>query len=420
VNGPQEVRHCQNPPSTAGLNRSAESPVNGAACRATLLSPGIPGERGEGEGADREVPQTRCLRRGCDSSGEPGASATGGISDSRRLLRLLTLPARQTALFLLLAVGSAPAQAPDFEAPLIGRPSQFSRLVGRRFSIETTLEPATTIVEDPVTLRVVIKGDVLAGEEPTRKHLRIFPDDFAASFFVEPRPDDDKLNPADKTWEFVWKLRPKSIDVRELPSLALSYFAPRQNPPTKEGRFETARSKEIALDVKPRPKIVVGPTERRSAPASFLQWAEPGPAVSWEAQPRIGVVAAWMLVAGVLAAWSWRRGGVVLQRQAIHQHARRTRLGANTIAELYRESDPAPIVTRYLQARFGIAAMEPTSADIQAALKRHGVATRLREGWANWYRAAAARRFAPANPATSFAQRLNDDAIALIQRTEAT
>src|SRR6185436_19389949 len=94
---------------------------------------------------------------------------------------------------LFLGAARASAQAP-LDPPFAGRPANFSQLSGR-FTIATMIEPTQAIVEDPITLRVVIKGDVLRGEPPLRKNLRIFPANVAASFFLEPIPERDNANP---------------------------------------------------------------------------------------------------------------------------------------------------------------------------------------------------------------------------------
>ena len=90
-----------------------------------------------------------------------------------------------------------------------------------------------------------------------------------------------------------------------------------------------------------------------------------------------------------------------------------------TAALQQEPADPAAVVTRFLNARFGLAAVEPSSADINAVLKRNNIALALRERWTNWYRAAAARRFAPSTLERSSDRHLADEALALIQTVEA-
>src|SRR5262249_30530687 len=79
-----------------------------------------------------------------------------------------------------------------------------------------------------------------------RKSLHIFPEDLGESFFIEPLPGDDVIAPG--RWEFAWKLRPKSTDVREIPGFALVYWSPAGR------RYLTARSDPIEIPVTPETK----------------------------------------------------------------------------------------------------------------------------------------------------------------------
>src|SRR4051794_26854480 len=106
-------------------------------------------------------------------------------------------------LVFLLSTHAA-AQLP-LDPPVARRPANFSQLTGR-FNMAAIVEPTQAIVEDTITLRVVIKGDVIRGEPPTRPHLRIFPSDFTESFYVEALSARDNANPSEKTWEFFWRL----------------------------------------------------------------------------------------------------------------------------------------------------------------------------------------------------------------------
>ena len=108
------------------------------------------------------------------------------------------------------------------EPPQVGRPVDFSDVVGR-FRIEADVSPKSVSVEDPLTLRVTIHGEAVT-TPPTRGDLRIFPEDL--DFFREDVADEDRADPKAGTWTFVWRLRPKSTEVREVPALRLVYWSP--------------------------------------------------------------------------------------------------------------------------------------------------------------------------------------------------
>lgn len=306
-------------------------------------------------------------------------------------------------VLLLAANGDAQTQ---IDPPLAGRPANFSHLIGR-FGIATHVAPSEGLVEDPLTLRVVIMGDVAAGEPPARKSLRLLTDDFEKAFYVEAVPENDKPSPEQMTWEFVWKLRPKSTDVREVPSLALAYYSPQIR------RYQTARSEPIPLSIRARPKVVVELQTPATPPASFLELAD------WSAQH--GARGAfgygpieWIVLA---LAVSWLFGGVLARRAAVVAHG--SQAGAIALGALQSNlTDPAPIVATYWKSRLGFETAEPTPRDIDRMLQRNGVAPDLRRRWTNWYRAVAERRFAAVALEQSFAGNECEAAAALIVATE--
>ena len=128
------------------------------------------------------------------------------------------------------------------EPPLGGRPPNFSGIVGR-FRIEADVDSKSVTVEDPLTLRVTIHGESVT-TPPTRGNLRIFPEDF--DFYREEVAEEDRADPATGTWTFVWRLRPKTTDVREVPPLRLSYWSPMLR------RFQAATTEAVPIEVGPQ------------------------------------------------------------------------------------------------------------------------------------------------------------------------
>src|SRR5262245_35648983 len=90
---------------------------------------------------------------------------------------------------LLVCVATTFAQRPSIDPPIAGRPDAFSNIVGK-YTIDISVEPATTYLEEPITLRVQIKGAGPAKYEPARKSLQILPD-WMDDFYVENVPDED-------------------------------------------------------------------------------------------------------------------------------------------------------------------------------------------------------------------------------------
>ena len=166
-------------------------------------------------------------------------------------------------LFVMFAVAEEP--------PRVGRPVDFSGVVGR-FRIEADVSPKTVPVEDPLTLRVTIHGEAVT-TPPTRGELRIFPEEL--DFFREDAVDEDRADPAAGTWTFVWRLRPKSTDVREVPALRLVYWSPMLR------RFQAATTDPVPIEVRPAEAVKTPvlappvPTEMRFFDISPSTWDSP-------------------------------------------------------------------------------------------------------------------------------------------------
>lgn len=124
--------------------------------------------------------------------------------------------------------------------PEEGKPPGFSGWVGR-FQVEASASPTEASVGDPITLGITVRGPSyldnvelppLARLAELEKDFKI-PEEMASGALR----GDAKL--------FTQTVRPKSDDVKEVPSLAFPYFD------ADAGRYEIARTKPIPLTVKP-------------------------------------------------------------------------------------------------------------------------------------------------------------------------
>jgi hypothetical protein len=256
------------------------------------------------------------------------------------------------------------------EPPLVGRPPNFSGIVGR-FRIEADIDPKSVTVEDPLTLRVTIHGQAVT-TPPTRGNLRLFPklEDF--DFFVEDGAEEDRADPATGTWTFVWRLRPKTTDVREVPPLPLVYWSPMLQ------RYQAATADALPIEVRPR-EAVTPPVVEVPLDVRFLT---PIPDDSQ------GVDASWIsqfvLWGGVLVA------SIALVLWGSRREPKAASAASEVLPMLDLDADEA--LLRYLQLRFALRA-EPTPAEIDRALKRHGISPETRGSWTAWQRERDARRF---------------------------
>lgn len=317
-------------------------------------------------------------------------------------------PALLAALFALLAAGPARSQEMEVEPPLAGRPTEFSQVVGR-YRISTQAEPAEVFAEQPITLKVRIQGEGPARFGPKRALLRIFPEDVAEAFHIEPVPEQDRVLPRENAWEFVYRLRPKNTEVDALPALRLVYY---YVGPQRRG-YQTTYAEPIALVVKPRPSSnPAGLVQVVQAPERLYDIIQ-GEDVLTGAQVRsfwTSYTLATLLVCppllGLVCFWAGRR----LFPDKVRQSARRRSLAARrALRELDHVRNPqvpvhaAHVLTRYLAERLDFAGAEPTPVEVAEFLKYKGVHPHLLLQWKTFWHACDACKFVPSTTAAAAA-----------------
>jgi hypothetical protein len=277
------------------------------------------------------------------------------------------------------------------EPPQVGRPVDFSGVVGR-FRIEADVSPKSVPVEDPLTLRVTIRGEGVT-TPPTRGDLRIFPEDF--DFFREDVADEDRADPKAGTWTFVWRLRPKSTDVREVPALRLVYWSPMLR------RFQAATIDPVPIEVRPAEAVKAPAPVSTVPPEQRLFDIEPS---IWDSPMiEIGVWALALALAFGLLLWN------EFGRSAAYS-------AADVLAIVELKHGGAAALVRYLQLRFSMKTGEPTPTEIDFALRRADVSPELRERWTKWWRRYDERRFSASRTEAATER---EQAADLIRRTEA-
>jgi hypothetical protein len=342
------------------------------------------------------------------------------------LARSLTLAARallpQLAIvFLALSAGpiteTLATDEPAFQVPL-GSPLrvEFCGAVGR-FEIAARTETSTVEVGKPVllTLRVTATDRPLS---PPRREggLDLRSDPFFAGdpqkdiqrrFFVEiPEPGEKQID--ERTWEFSYRLKPVSTEVKQIPEVALVYFDPAfgQNPAGYQKKY----SKAVPVTVtpaRPDPVKVQGGTEPAPLPEAVLELAPADEVLRltsiWQ-PPGLGVLALLFLAppAGCLAWYAvWRRLHPDEARRARRQRSRAARVALAAIEEARdRPADEqgiklADTVGVYLRQRLDLAVAVPTPTEAAEHLARAGAAEDLCRNTFDFFRACDVLRFAP-------------------------
>jgi hypothetical protein len=137
--------------------------------------------------------------------------------------------------------------------PVAGRPVDFSGAVGGPFEVTTHTYHVSEVPFDPyiveegcpihLVVRVVGAGDF---SHMRRPNLQKNPE-FTQRFTIEDEPERDLPNRAGREIEYI--LRPRSIDVKEVPKIKFVYFNPAIRP-TDRG-FQTSYTSVIPLSVFP-------------------------------------------------------------------------------------------------------------------------------------------------------------------------
>lgn len=321
-------------------------------------------------------------------------------------------------LVLLLLPGHAWSQPHDPDPPLTGRPSNFSHIVGRYF-IKAEAQPTEVFVEEPITLRVRIVGQGSPRFQPQRKNLHLFPDEVEENFFVEPVADQDRVLPDDNTWEFVYRLRPKTADVREIPGLRLIYY------PSMPGRrgYQTTYAEPIEIIVKPKPppnpegllKVVQAPEQLyriASGPDVLLVVQQQ----TWWTPTVLILLTLGPPLVGTVGFFIGRRLFPDRVRRSQLRRSRAARKAVRALGSAGSAQRILQVLTCYLVERLDFPASEPTPHEVAEFLRRKGLDPAALQEWSRFLAACDACRFAPGSKSAQGPRA--DEALRLISAVE--
>jgi tetratricopeptide (TPR) repeat protein len=313
---------------------------------------------------------------------------------------------------------------PD-DVPVVGRPVDlpFSEASGW-FEVQVRAEPTTLQAEKPLTFTLSVRAVRPVRRPPERIDLRQLPD-FAEQFYIEDA-GEEPARPDDRTWEFAYRLKPRRVDVREIPSLPFVYFNPYILSASKG--FQVLYTDPIPLHVLP-PETVQVPVQ--GPEIAFVLAAGPGVLerqTPWS-PPRLGTMLA-LLLAPPLGCFVWY---LVWQRlypdAARLANQRRSRAARHALEALHaagrldaesRAARTAAIVAGYLQQRLDLAIAEPTPREVAGLFAQHGCSSALTEQGVRFFDTCDSARFLPAAGETGVSlAALHDSAVRLILAVEA-
>lgn len=322
-----------------------------------------------------------------------------------------------TLAVLLAACGPVAAQRVQIDPPVSGRPEDFSWIVGKYQAPGVSADRTEVQVEEPITLRVDITGEGPEQYAPRRKTLQIFSKGIEQDFFVQPMPDEDRVDRARKTWTFVFRLRPKHEKVSAIDGLRLVIYNPEHR---GKNKYVPLFVDAIPIKVTPRSskaEEIEIPLE--GAPASFYSTASRSevlaPATSWMPPPWL---AGFVLIVPPLAAL----GGIMIWLRLTPSASRRrqhlrSEAARRVLANLPADESLFEAVLCYLQDRFDYTLSNPTPIEVAAFFKRRGFAPSVCAEGAAVFQQWDVVRFAEA--ASTDWQRLGDKASHWIKSLEA-
>jgi hypothetical protein len=317
-------------------------------------------------------------------------------------MRLNSHLPRLALLALWLCVqGVARAEADEDDSdqiPAIGRPADlpFSGASGK-FRVSARAEPVELEAETPLTFTLTVRSAGVIKHPPKRLDLRQLPA-FAAAFHIE---DGDDRHPDDATWEFTYRVKPRRMDVKEVPGLPFVYYDPSLAGAGKP--FQVAYTDPIPLRVREHTAV---PVPLR-APASTMAITT-GPEVlstplHWPAPNAVATAVLVILPPAACLAWwiRWRRMYPDVARRTLQRRSRAARHALHALHQIHGLSgEPlaaraAAIMTGYLHERLDLSPREPTPAEVRNHLAGQNQLAELADGMSQFYEACDLSRFMP-------------------------
>lgn len=262
--------------------------------------------------------------------------------------------------------------------PIAGRPTHFSFIEGK-YTLDVRAAPTNVHVEDPIRLEIRLRGAGPKEGEPDRKYIRnLFPESWSRDFHVQEMRDEHTVNREEKTWLFVYRLKPKHANVRAIDDVKLVYY----DAAFGAKGYITIPSERIALTVQPKPDTPPDvPLDVPAAPESFYAssgkdvlaapptWTAPG---FLEIGLFLGITPAFCVFGAIAYRRLWP------DEPSVARHFRAS--AAQRAHACLRQGEAAwRVVQRYLSERLDFAAVDATPDEVAAFLRRLGFALTLCE-----------------------------------------
>jgi hypothetical protein len=309
------------------------------------------------------------------------------------------------AAFIAAFVGVAHGGDADADAiPIVGRPTDlpFSEASGA-FAISATADRTSVHVEETVTLTVVVVADGSVHHPPQRIDLRQIPE-FDGRFYIEADDGTAATGTNAGRWEFVYRLKPRRVDVTEIPGVPFVFYNPAIKPANKAFQvrytdpipLQVQAAEVISAPLRPVADIFLKTGAGPAVIARQVPWSPPSPWQVWALIliPPLGCVT-WYII------WRRRYPDVGRLKERLRSRAARLALARLQHAENAPSEQRAPLtaaaVGEYLRERLDLTVAEPTPAEAAAALLRQGCTADVVDQAVACLQACDAARFWPAS-----------------------
>jgi hypothetical protein len=305
---------------------------------------------------------------------------------------------------LAIACRGAGADADD-ERAVAWQPLDGNGAEGSGFQVMMRIAPAAVKAEEPLTLTVRVTATAKWQRPPRRPPLWQWKE--FSDFEITPSAtsEPDRVLAGDRSWEFDYRLRPRSAGVTKVPGFAFRYYNPEI--PLADRRWQTTYADAVPLTVLPRPQLspreVQGDARSRKLPPTVYEFAEGRPLLT----PKQAFVfpGPLVLVALVLIPPLVCVGGILVwcriypdAKRSRRQNSRAARQALAVLGRLHNDADSARmaaiIVTAYLRQRVDMPPVAPAPDEIAARLQESGFAPKVAAQGADFFRACDAVRFA--------------------------
>lgn len=310
---------------------------------------------------------------------------------------------------------AAPLRLTVLALPEEGRPPGFTGLVGH-FQVEASATPLDVNIGDPITLEISVSGG------PYLDNVTIPPLANAPEFEKDFKIPEEMASGTTQgnARLFSQTLRPKSADVKTIPSIEIPFFNP------DSARYETARTRPISLMVKPAKVLTSAdvegkPQETAHKKSELENWSQgiaynyEGPEVLEQQVYRISsivrsplwlatVLAPVLVFLALLAFTTVRQRRLadpdrLKSRKALARFKKRVAaIGGDRIESGDAFSDLLAAVRTYLGDKLGRNSSALTFADVEEKLKEMGANSALLERLKDLFRACEEGTYGSASP----------------------